>query len=1059
MTDMPTMTATCQSLRRKAMIALLGLSLLATSALSWAQLASSATGPISTLSIGTPLLKNFAPEEFDAYPQNWSGVQDSRGIIYVGNGENGVLEYDGSQWRRIAVPRQSVVRSLALGEDGRIYVGCSGDFGYLAPDSLGRMRYVSLIDRFAPEERDFADVWKILPTRDATYFSTANRLFRIAHGNVRSWAPEGEFHMSFIVHDQLYIRQVGVGLQRLVDDQLVLVPGSERYANDRIYAMVAGPADEDEHEQSVLIASRNSGFVIFDGEHFHPWRVSNAETLSDNLVYGALWLADGRLAVGTLLGGVVLLDRHGNEAGHIGRAEGLSSDTIYNMWEDREGGLWLALENGIARVEVNSVLTRFNQLNGLDGSVLSLHRHEGFTYAGTSKGLFRLEGSSSAARFSPVSQIPGPAWAMIDMDTSMLVGGAQGIFEIADNGKILQLSEETAQVLLRPDSRTNHLLVGQRNGLELMRVDRHQLVSLGMVEGALSEIRSLHADVAGNVWIGFLSGRSARLTLVRQLDGSITTQVTTQRESADTDSGDLRYSFAGNIDGAIRFSTESGIARVGEDGLTQVPDERFTSLFKSTTQRPSTFAQDSQGDVWIYVDDPILRTKAVVVAATDASDEYHWKPLPLQGLAGKAINVIDPDLDVAGIVWIAASDGLYRYDARLVGADSDTVAPLVRNVSTRGGSVLWGGGGKSATDQLEWSQNSVRFDYAQPRFDSGHANRFQVRLEGMETDWSSWSAETYRDYTNLPAGSYRFRLRSRDEYGKLSEEAEFHFEVMPPWYRSWWAYLVWISLLLLVAAGAMRWRVRALSLRNLALSQLVEERTAALEMANEALVDQTITDALTGLKNRRYVADHIKQDVAQVQRNFHQLTPGHYDHHNSNIHLLFLMIDLDHFKEVNDRYGHAAGDRVLSQLRDILQAATREADTPVRWGGEEFLVIARFASGSVGPLLAERIRSMIAKHPFDLGNDQIIHCTVSVGFAYYPVFAPSLKHFGWEDVINIADQCLYQAKRDGRNCWVGVIPVANASKITELETVPVDLEILVAKGYLKQLAGGPPSDT
>src|SRR6185312_7465876 len=327
--------------------------------------------------------------------------------------------------------------------------------------------------------------------------------------------------------------------------------------------------------------------------------------------------------------------------------------------------------------------------------------------------------------------------------------------------------------------------------------------------------------------------------------------------------------------------------------------------------------------------------------------------------------------------------------------------------------------GRVAPAELDWRENSLRFDYAQPDFEMGAAERYQVMLEGMDNTWSAWTNETYRDYTNLPEGTYRFRVRARDAYGGLGSEANFSFRVLPPWYRSWWAYLTWCALLLLVAKGAMRWRLRTLRRRNQALTKLVEERTEALECANSALVDQTITDALTGLRNRRYVIDHVDKDIATVQRNYRNLALGYADHADANINLLFLMMDLDHFKEVNDRYGHAAGDRVLAQLRDILVAATRETDTPVRWGGEEFLIVARFANNAFGPVVADRIRTMVADHPFDLGNGLTIHRTCSVGFASYPVFAASKHNFGWEDVVNLADQCLYRAKRDGRNRWVG----------------------------------------
>lgn len=1042
-----------RSALRQGLVAICLLWLLAALTAARTQPAPAVATAVPTAPTGAPLLENFAPEDIDAYPQNWAVVQDSRGIIYVGNGEAGVLEYDGSQWRHIAVPRQSAVRSLGLGADGRIYVGCVGDFGYLAPDALGRMRYVSLLDHVAPSERGFAEVWTTLSTSHGMYFSTSQRLFRLNGDAISSWAATHDFHLTFVVNDQLYIRQSGIGLQRIVGDALELIPGGERFADDKIYVMV--PWAESDQDQSILLATRRNGWLIFDGETYRPWQTSHPEALKSDMVYGALWLADGRLAVATLLGGVALLDRHGNETARIRRTQGLIGDTVYAMTEDREGGLWLTLDNGVARVEVNSALTRFNQLSGLEGSVIAIHQHRGDLYAGTSAGLFRLEGSGSSAHFVQMRNVPGQVWTMIDLGTSMLVGGVEGAFEITADGTTRQHSEEFVQILLRPDPDSDRILAGRRDGLYLMHIHQGQRTIPDSTKVAPGNIQFLRADNEGNVWISALDGSAARVNFVAQADGSTTTQVTPQRTPTDPGSDTPYYAIAGEIDGSLAFSTEAGIQRIGTDGVSLVPDPRFAGLFDTIGRRPWAFAQDASGAVWMYVHDAARQTKAVVVAVADANGMYHWKPLPMQALVGKAINAIELDAAPGGAIWLAANDGLYRYDPRRVRDDTNPAPPLVRNVATRNGRLLWGGDGEPASAHLEWSENSVRIDYAQPRYDSGHANRFQVMLEGMDTDWSPWSTETYRDYTNLPEANYRFRLRARDAYGRVSHEALFRFDVLPPWYRSWWAYLGGFAVLLLTIAGAMRWRVRALSLRNEELLRLVDERTSALEQANAALVDQTITDALTGLKNRRYVTDHVEHDVAQVQRNFHRLAPSAADHHDSNIHLLFLMMDMDHFKQVNDRYGHAAGDLVLSQLRDLLLRATRDSDTPVRWGGEEFLVLARFANASVGPVLAERIRAAVEQHPFDLGNGQFMHRTCSIGFAYYPMFAPSLDHFSWEDVVNLADQCLYQAKAAGRNRWVGVIPARDVAVMDEPQTLPVELDVLVTRGYLQKMAGGP----
>lgn len=1011
-------------------------------AAAWAAPPAPDVAPLSARPIGMPLLKNFNPEDYGGYPQNWAVVQDARGIIYVGNGDDGVLEFDGTQWRHIAVPRQSTVRSLATDARGRVYVGCVGDFGYLAPDAAGRMHYVSLLDRIPPEDRDFADVWNVLPGDDGIYFATSSRLFHLASGKVRVWKAQTEFHLAYYLDHQLYIQQMDQGLEKLVAGRLERVEGGARFATDRIYAMV--PWDEAGKPASILIGSRQAGWLIFDGHAYRPWSPRSAEALKADQIYGAQWLADGRLAVATLQGGVMLLDRQGDEVGRVGMAEGLIGDTVYGMMQDRDAGLWLALDNGLARVEVGSPLTRFTRMSGLDGSVMAIHRHGRTLYAGTAKGLFRLD--ETKARFTRVAGIHGQVWDMLDMDGSLLVASAQGLFEVDGNRAARQLSREFSFTLARVAPHDDRLLAGQRDGLLSMRFASGRLVDEGKV--VAGEIHSLLADAAGTLWIGFMDEGAARLDLSGQARPATSPRMERLQPSV-THPEEPRFVTLGLINGDIRFGTASGIQKLDASGRALVPDERFSGLFGSGTRQVWKFEQDAFGSVWMYTVDPARHLKALGVAVADAQGRYHWQERPLQALSGKTVFALTSEPD--GVIWVGTNDGLYRHDPHRQKDYATPAATLLRNVATHGGKLLWGGAGRVAPAELDWRENSLRFDYAQPDFEMGAAERYQVMLEGMDNTWSAWTNETYRDYTNLPEGSYRFRVRARDAYGGLGSEANFSFRVLPPWYRSWWAYLTWCALLLLVAKGAMRWRLRTLRRRNQALTKLVEERTEALECANSALVDQTITDALTGLRNRRYVIDHVDKDIATVQRNYRNLALGYADHADANINLLFLMMDLDHFKEVNDRYGHAAGDRVLAQLRDILVAATRETDTPVRWGGEEFLIVARFANNAFGPVVADRIRTMVADHPFDLGNGLTIHRTCSVGFASYPVFAASKHNFGWEDVVNLADQCLYRAKRDGRNRWVGVVPT-DAALATDPGEITVDLDVLVAKGYLSVLS-------
>jgi two-component system, cell cycle response regulator len=180
----------------------------------------------------------------------------------------------------------------------------------------------------------------------------------------------------------------------------------------------------------------------------------------------------------------------------------------------------------------------------------------------------------------------------------------------------------------------------------------------------------------------------------------------------------------------------------------------------------------------------------------------------------------------------------------------------------------------------------------------------------------------------------------------------------------------------------------------------------------------SLTDSLTGLRNRRFIWQTIGYDLASCLRKYRAaLYSGTYPRYAD---VIFLVIDLDEFKLINDQYGHSAGDEILKQIANVLQSGCRAADTIVRWGGEEFLIVSRFSNRDDAGIMAERFRSLIESAELKIGTDQTIRITCSIGFAAYPFIRSTPDAFTWEQVIAFADGSLFAAKRSSRNAWIGL---------------------------------------
>jgi diguanylate cyclase (GGDEF)-like protein len=223
--------------------------------------------------------------------------------------------------------------------------------------------------------------------------------------------------------------------------------------------------------------------------------------------------------------------------------------------------------------------------------------------------------------------------------------------------------------------------------------------------------------------------------------------------------------------------------------------------------------------------------------------------------------------------------------------------------------------------------------------------------------------------------------------------------------------------------NAAAYRQVAATLKTLSATQAqLLEKNIELERAYKTLEDVSLTDQLTGLRNRRFFLQHVDADVAMSLRRYDDpaLVAEPMREPLPDRDLVFFMVDLDHFKEVNDQHGHAAGDSVLVQMKERLREVFRESDYLVRWGGEEFLVLARATHRDDAKVVAERIRMAVSARDFVLPDGKRLAKTCSIGFACFPFLPSHPRLLSWSQVVELADQGLYIAKHSGRNAWAAL---------------------------------------
>ncbi|MFL6585488.1 MAG: diguanylate cyclase domain-containing protein [Luteimonas sp.] len=307
------------------------------------------------------------------------------------------------------------------------------------------------------------------------------------------------------------------------------------------------------------------------------------------------------------------------------------------------------------------------------------------------------------------------------------------------------------------------------------------------------------------------------------------------------------------------------------------------------------------------------------------------------------------------------------------------------------------------------------------------AAQLRYRVDGLHTGWIyPHQARTEFSINHLPAGRYRLEVQAAGRDGQFGESRVLRIDMPPPPWRHPLAF----ALYALVAAGMIALyvrRTRRAVLRERErvelLNRTVAERTAQLEQANRQLQQSnaqldaaTRLDPLTQVPNRRELQEWLAREAVHA--------PGR----RGTDALFFFMLDIDAFKRINDGHGHQAGDEALVQFAARMRALTRDGDLLLRWGGEEFMLVARLDDADAAAGLAERIRSTVADTPIALAHGASLRLTCSIGFAPWP-FSPAWPTLGdWQQTIAIADRCLYAAKDGGRDAWVGLVPGLDADR-------------------------------
>ncbi len=784
---------------------------------------------------GTPLLRVWRAEDYGASLFNTRLFIHPDGPVYVAN-DDGVLEFDGEHWRLIPMPREGAARAFALDAAGVLWVFGHDDIAQLQRDARGELRTVSRLELLPPEERAVGTVNRTVVTADGIYARGQRRLMLFRpDGRVQTWSGANPAGLLWTIEKEVFADHdqfVRVSPDGLTPVSLGPPDQAPKAADVRVFA--TAPAG-DRAGEWLLLTVRGPVRWRGPGTPFKPLAAESSTPFASDLASAGAFLADGRLALGTERSGLFIFERNGRLSQHLDRRHGLPGNRIHDLAVDADGGLWLAFQEGLARLDLDSPFAIHGPPQGLVSNARRFASWRDQLYVATSEGVARRDPSTgnfvSIAGFQVGSNRP-----LVVGDR--LVAATRGLREITADDQSRSWIPDLVGPIVAATGSPGAIHAGSSAGLSLIRPNA---TTGGWETAGRSTSLTLGVDELldrgdGWLWAVTRGGDVARLDFRAgvRLDAPIH-----QFSPADG------LPEAGRNDHLQLLSVRDDLIVVAADWLRRfepaanrfVPETRFT-VAGAPVRGARLAGRSATGGAWLR---PADHPGRLLRAEPAADGTWQLTEHSLAPLRGAAFDSLFEETSTQTL-WLAGQGILVSLD--LSWQPRRTPAPprvAIRRIESEDGQLIATGGPRTRPLTLIAAQNALRITYAAPAFGADYRGRaqtlYRTQFEGIDRGWSAWTTETRRDFTNLPPGALRFRVQARIPGRPDGAETTLAFTLAAPWWRTSWAILAYLAATGGVIYAGFKFRLRTLRRRNEQLEAIVTARTQQLARLNDELTD------------------------------------------------------------------------------------------------------------------------------------------------------------------------------------------------------------------------------
>jgi len=780
------------------------------------------------LPTGYPVITNYDHRSlYSGTAQTYNIAEDDRGIIYFGNHVHGVQIWNGVRWDRVSFTNsRGAISLLWHPEEKRMYYTTDFSFGYL--DITENNEFVPVDFSHYLESEDI-----IKERYHGIHYWNGKLLF---YGNKQLLSWDGDT-IEILFHSESFIGWLHVagGAFWFYENKTGLLRGDE----NGIQPFELHTPDGNNHVIGVFETENGMVFVTQSGYLINYHQDSNTFTHSTQSVKpGMGWSR----VIRTNSGAFVMTNEHnglhffhpdGSLDIHLTEAHGLPTNRKAFLFEDSSGNIWAGGSLGVSVIEYASPMRILSGEQQVPPNSLSmaLHNQELFV-AGES--LYKW--SPRLKRWEALSDLPNRILHIRSNGNSLFALGSAGILQYRD-GRIYHpyLSGSVYDVQFS-DVYEDLIFVIGSNRLRFFQLDANGIIQRKLHETEFNGAGfTIHEDNQGRLWIGTGNRGIHRITYSRNGDAITVDEFRNFGLNDGLPPGNYLYTF--KVDDTVFFTTSQQTYAFDEETEKFYPYKPFEKPFDFHIKTPWPTVQDDFNRLWI---DFTGRQLGFLDLTSEPPHTWTYLPFRRHGPYRHIHSFVAPSED---ILYTVSDFTAARFDLSRLDIMPRTGSAIINRVTLGVDSLLSGPAGplqRTLSPKINHTREQIRFSWGSTSHLPVIYRRFQTKLEGFDRNWSEWSEETIREYTNLPSGQFTFRVRTRDIYDRVGEEATFTFTVSPPWYASLAAYIMYLIFLGLFILMMVRWRTASLERKKTELENTIRERTREIEAKKQKAEEDRI---------------------------------------------------------------------------------------------------------------------------------------------------------------------------------------------------------------------------